>query len=107
MFANGSELRAMDGPFVWLRVLIDKEDRYRYPIFTDRLPANELAIVKHIWAVMNDIWNESRYRNQRDDLVNEPVKFLVTVYATWAYTRMLQNLDARPITCSQLLTTDL
>jgi len=53
---------------------------------------------------MDDIWGQNRYRSQQDDSINEPVKFLVTVYATWAYTKMLQNLDAQPITYSQRLT---
>jgi len=48
MFTNGSELRAIDGPFVRFRILIDLEDSFRYPLFMTRLPANELAIVKHI-----------------------------------------------------------
>jgi len=56
MFTNGLELRAIDGPFVRLRFLIDDEDTFRYPLFTTRLPANELAIVKHIWSVMCDVW---------------------------------------------------
>jgi len=48
MFINGSEQRAIDGPFVRLRLLIDEEDEYRYPIFTTKLPTNELAIMKHV-----------------------------------------------------------
>jgi len=107
MFLNGSELRGMDNPFVRVIVLINEEDTFRYPIFTNKLPTNEVTIVKHIWAVMNDIWEQSRYRNQQDDSVNEPVKFLITVYAIWAYTKMLQNLDARSTIYSEELTTSL
>jgi len=54
---------------------------------------------------MNDIWE--RYRDRPEDLVNEPVRFLMTVYATWVYTQMLQNLVAWPTTHSQCLTADL
>jgi len=92
MFLNGSA----DGPFTNIRVLIDEEDTFRYPIFTTKLPANELAIVRHIWTVMNDLFAQSRYRGQLEDCINEPVKFLVTIYVTWAYTHILRNLDARP-----------
>jgi len=90
MFTNGLELRAIDGPFVRLRVLIDLNDTFRYPLFTTRLPANELAVVKHIWFVMCDVWWQYRYhgREEEEDPVNEPSRFLVTVYATWAYTQI-------------------
>jgi len=71
MFTNGSELRVIDGPFVRLRVLIDLEDTFRYPLFTTRLPANELAIVKHIWSVMCDVWWQYRHR-QPEEL--DPIK---------------------------------
>jgi len=98
MFINGSELRATDGPFVRLRVLVNLEDNYKYPLFTTKLLANELAIVRYIWSIMNDIWWQIRYCEVQDDRVNEPVKFLVTVYATWAYNQIRQSLDARPAT---------
>jgi len=84
MFTNGSELWAMDGPFVSLRQLNDEQDLFRYPLFTTKLPTNKLVIVKHVWSVINDI--SDRHCNESDDLINEPVKFLVTVYVTWAYT---------------------
>jgi len=92
MFMNGSELRAMDGPFVRLRLLNDEQDQYRYPLFTTKLPTNELAIVKNVWSVMNDVWE--RHRNEPDDLVNEPVRFLVTVYII---TIKIHNLSQKPM----------
>jgi len=85
MFTNGSELRAIHEEFVRLRV-IDLDNNFRFPIFTTKLPSNELNIIKHVWSVMCDIWWGYRYhgREEEEDLV-EPTRFLITVYATWAY----------------------
>jgi len=69
--------------------LIDDEDTFRYPLFTTRLPANELAIVKHIWSVMYDVWWQYRHRQPEElDPINEPSRFLITVYAIWAYAQI-------------------
>ncbi|KYQ55449.1 hypothetical protein ALC60_05661 [Trachymyrmex zeteki] len=88
MFGMRTEMRSIAGDRVILRPLDDESDDYEYPLYTSRIPAPELTAIKHVWAVANAL-----YRNDPTLPIgdNEPMKYLVTLHATWAISKFFMN----------------
>ncbi|KYN06621.1 hypothetical protein ALC62_02424 [Cyphomyrmex costatus] len=83
MYVNGSELASLLGHEIQLRPLVDRTDRFEYPLYASSVQSSEMAVVRHIWRVANTLRNNRR--GNRGDLGTESVKFIATLYASMAF----------------------
>jgi len=82
IFKMITESGSMKDGVVELRPLQDDSDNVIYPIFTTRISVLQVQAIRHVWQ--NAIWT-MYIDNDDDDDDEEALRYVVTMYAVWAY----------------------
>lgn len=64
-----------------------------YTLFSDLVPLREMRAIKHCWTVLRHVWRERCLRGEHEQNdarqpVDEAIRLLITLYASWAYGAM-------------------
>lgn len=65
---------------------------FKYPLYTRILPAKEMHTVQYACAILEHTWDDGQ---ANPDQIDEAVRIVVTLYATWGYdTQARRDADA-------------
>jgi len=85
LFKMSTECGFIRDGVVELRPLQDESDNVAYPIFSNRISAHQIQIIRHIWLVQNAIWSVYLDNNDDNDDDGEVLRYVITMYGVWAY----------------------
>jgi len=82
MFVHRTEADSNRNGVVRLRPLLDETDNCLYtPLFSKRIPANQMNVTRHMWAVGSAIWDLYAQEDEEQKEQNV-IKYLVCLYAS-------------------------
>lgn len=80
MLIGGNEAKATDVEWVRVRPAIEEDDEFVFPLYSPKTPVHLIYPIRCLWAVRHMLG---------DDAAADPLTYVVTAYAVWAYSTFL------------------